>query len=238
MKAARRHELRENDLAHALEAARDYFDRHGKKIGLGAIIILAVFTAVSFGIRSRAASAVDTWRRKALLAFDTYDKGKESLASLAALEKESDESAFVLQCLMDLGRNALRVAQLAPVPPDAELNETARGAFEELRRRYPDNPLALGAALLGLASVEENAFLLDGNASHKEQADKLLSEVISYSLLTNVPPMQRMAVDRKKALDATFTKIVVVPPVIVPPPEADASPSVPLPTEPAPAETP
>ena len=38
MKAERRHELKENDLAHALAVAREYLDDHGARIGMYVLV--------------------------------------------------------------------------------------------------------------------------------------------------------------------------------------------------------
>lgn len=217
MKADRRHELKENDLLLALDGARHYLDVHGKKIGLIAVAILVVFGAVSFGLRSRAAAIEDIWRRRNQLKFEPVDVGKKSLEALAGITKEISDKEFVLSSLTDQGRQALRLAQQVPSPPDGELNEKAREAFEQLRSRFSDNPLALGVALSGLATVEENAFVLDGNLTHKEEARAHLNAIVGNPKL-NALPFQQLALDRLKLLDATFTKVTVEPPPPPPPP--------------------
>ncbi len=219
MKADRRHELKENDLLAALGAARDYLDVHGKQIGLICLAIVVVVGAVSFGLRSRATAMDDVWRRRNQLSFETIDVGKKSLEALEGITRDVSNKNFVLTSLVDQGRQALRLAQLVPVPPDRELNEKARQAFEQLQSRFVGNPLAVGVALSGLATVEENEFVLDGNLSHKEKAREHLNAIVGNPQL-NALPFQQLALDRLKSLDATFTKVTVAPP---PPP--------PLPTE-------
>ncbi len=219
MKADRRHELKENDLLLALGAARDYLDVHGKQIGLICLAIVVVVGAVSFGLRSRATAMEDVWRRRNLLSFETIDVGKKSLETLESITRDVSNENFVLSSLMDQGRQGLRLAQQVPVPPDRELNEKARQAFEQLLSRFADNPLAVGVALSGFATVEENEFVLDGNLSHKEKAREHLNAIVGNPQL-NALPFQQLALDRLKSLDATFSKVTVAPP---PPP--------PLPTE-------
>jgi hypothetical protein len=219
MRADRRHELKENDLLLALRSARDYLDVHGKQIGLICLAIVVLVGAVSFGLRSRATAMEDVWRRRNQLNFETIDVGKKSLETLESITRDVPNENFVLTSLMDQGRQALRLAQQALVPPDRELNEKARQAFEQLQSRFVGNPLAVGVALSGLATVEENEFVLDGNLSHKEKAREHLNAIVGNPQL-NALPFQQLALDRLKSLDATFTKVTVAPP---PPP--------PLPTE-------
>ena len=235
MKADRRHELKENDLLLALGNARNYLDVHGKQIGLIAVAILVVFGAVSFGLRSRAAAMEDIWRRRNQLKFEPVDVGKKSLEALVGITKEVSDKEFVLASLTDQGRQALRLAQQVPFPPDGELNQKAREAFEQLRSRFSDNPLALGVALSGLATVEENEFVLDGNLTHKEEARAHLNAIVGNPKL-NALPFQQLALDRLKLLDGTFTKVTVEPPPPLPPPpptegpvdEAEVDPVIPI----------
>jgi len=217
MKADRRHELKENDLMLALDGARKYLDLHGKQIGLIAVGILVVFGAVSFGLRSRAAAVEDVWRRRNQLTFESLDVGKKSLETLAGITREVTDPEFVLASLMDQGRQALRLAQQVPFPPDRELNQMAREAFDQMRSRFGDNPLAVGVALTGLATVEENEFVLDGDLAHKEKARAHLNAIVGNPKL-NALPFQQLALDRLKLLDATFTKVTVEPPPPPPPP--------------------
>ncbi len=223
MKADRRHELKENDLLLALDRARTYLDVHGKQVGLIALGILVVFGAISFGFRARAAAKEDLWRRRGELVFEPVDVGKKSLETLENITREVNDRDFVRAGLMDLGRQALRLAQQVPFPPDREMNQKAREAFEELLSRFGDNPLAVGVALSGLATVEENEFVLDGSLEHKEKTRAHLNAIVGNPKL-NALPFQQLALDRLKNLDATFTKVVVEapPPLPLPAPTEEA----------------
>jgi len=211
MKSDRRHELKDNDLAAALGSTREFLDRHGKQIGMAALAILALMAAVTFAMRSRAAAIEDVWRRRGDLTFDDLDKGKKSLETLESLTNELSDPAFVMSALMDQGQRSLRLSQMAPTPPDKDLNERARKAFQDLKTRFPQNPLAVGSSLLGLASVEENDFVLTGDLKHKDNAKALLNQVVQDASLNGMP-YQTAALDRLKKLDETFTKVVVGPP--------------------------
>lgn len=220
MDADRRHELKDNDLAVALGQTRDFLDRHGKEIGIAALVILGIMAAVTFAMRSRAAAVEDVWRRRGELKFDDIDAGKKSLDSLESLAKEHSDPTFVMSAILDQGQKALRLAQMATVPPDKELNERARKSFTELKSRFGSNPVALGAALLGLATVAENDFVLDGDLKHKEEAKGLLDQVVKETKLNGMP-YQGTALDRLKTLDQIFVKVVVAP--APPPPPAPAT---------------
>ena len=111
MKAERRHELRENDLLHALEGRATTSMRTADGSGAGLIALVALVAAVSFGVRSREAAHHDLWRRRAQLNFDDPDKGRQSLKDLAAMTGETSDSSFALSALLDQGRHALRLTQ-------------------------------------------------------------------------------------------------------------------------------
>jgi hypothetical protein len=206
MKSERRHELKENELAHAFSVARAYLDENGKQVGIVVVIVGAVVAAVAFGVRSRAAAIEDVWRRKAQLQFEDLEVGRESLSTLASMLQDVTDERFVFSGLVEQGQQAMRLAQQVPDPPDGELTQKAREAFEQLLGRFADNPLAVGIAYTGLATVEENEFTLDGDLVHKEKADAYLLKIIETEAL-NAFPFMRLAMDRRKALGETFTRV-------------------------------
>ena len=206
MKAQRRHELKENDLQHMLEVTRKYLDENGKTIGFAVIIMAIAVSAIALTVRSRAAAVEDTWRRRNSLSFADPKTGKESLRALAAMTRESSDEDFVFRGLMDRGSQALRLAREVPASPDPELNTMAREAFEELLRQFGDKRLAVGIAHCGLATVEENEFVLDRDTAHKDRAEEHLTAVIEDPLLSGMP-FQRLALDRRCALDKVFAEV-------------------------------
>jgi len=227
MKAQRRHELRENDLAHVIGVARDYVNNNSKQITIAVIVVGAVLVAALFGVRSRAAALEDVWRRRAQLSYESTEVGLESLDALAAMTKDvTDEGwptvsrhsrrakrRFVLTSLLEQGQQALRLAQQVSAPPDPGFNDRAREAFEQILSRFQKkSPLAIGLAHTGLATVEANAFVLDGDMAHKERFERHLSAVIDDPALNGMP-LQRLALDRRAAVDATFTRTEFVYPV-------------------------
>jgi hypothetical protein len=100
---------------------------------------------------------------------------------------------------------------------DKAMNDAARDAFNELLQRFPSNPLAIGVAHLGLATVEENEFAANGNPAHKEKALAFLNKIIDNRML-DTTPFNRQALDRRSSLDAVFQKVEFAPPL-----DADAA---------------
>jgi hypothetical protein len=214
MKAERRHELKDNDLLHILHQTRDYLNENGGRVGLALVVVIVGATALSLGVRSNTAASEDSWMRKSELVYSDVEKGRESLATLSTLVAQSTDDAFVLSALIEQGQQALRLCQEVPFPPDEDFNNLAKNTFTELRKRFPDNALATGAALTGLATVEANAFVFDSDPAHKEKAKALLTEARDAKALSGLP-FQRIAIERLNHLEQTFTPVITVAPEMV-----------------------
>jgi hypothetical protein len=220
MKAERRHELRENDLAHYLTVARDYIEENGGRIGLILFAVIGVIAVATLTVRSRAADLEDAWRRRSQLTFQGLEDGRESIRTLESLAQASSDRHFVMSCLIDIGKQSLRLAREVPWPPDQELNDKAGDAFQKLLQRFGNNPIARGVALNGLATVEENRFLLafDGD-EHKEKARDFLTQIINDTTL-NGTPLQSLAINRRNRIEDTFVRIRFDNPPPEPPADA------------------
>ena len=160
MKAERRHELKENDLAHLLDQLSEFLQKNGSRLGLAIVAVVVAVAVVGIAVRSRTAALEDAWQRKRSLSFETVADGQQSLQNLASLTAASTDRSFVFSGLLDQGRHALELTQKVPNPPDQDMNEKARAAFDELLAQFPANPLAFGAAHAGLATVEEMSDLV------------------------------------------------------------------------------
>ena len=212
MKASRRHELKENDLAHALHSAQDYLREHGTKVGIGIFVVLAGLIAVGIAVQTRADKLEQAWMAKNQLTFEDPAKGLESIEKLAELTTETPDQTLALAGLFEWGMQALRLAQEVPAPPDPVLNGKAREAFEALLERFGSNALAFGTAHAGLATVEENEFAIDVDLSHKERAERHLRALLDSPLLNGLP-YQGVASERLDKLDAVFTIVRFAVPV-------------------------
>ncbi len=220
MKSERRHELRENDLAHYLSVARDYLDENGGRVGLVVFAVIAVVAVATFTMRSRAVELEDVWRRKNQLTFQDVETGRESLRALRSLASETTDEHLAMTCLVEGGKQALRLTREVPWPPDKELNEQAASSLGDLLSKFGDNPIAAGVALSGLATVEENRFLIDHDYSHKDKAREYLTRIIDDPRLNGMP-FQKLAIDRRKSLDDTFVLIQFDNPQPEPAPEVE-----------------
>jgi hypothetical protein len=207
MKADRRHELHENALAHTIENFRAVLAENARTITAGITVVVAVLIVTGLVIRFRASAYEEKWRRLSQLMFDKPETARESLDTLIGLTRESNDETFSLAALLEQGRQGLLHAQKADSPPDPAFNEKARQAFEEMLRRFPNNPMAFGVAHCGLATVEENLFVLSRKSSHKENAKRHLDAIIESSLVAGLP-FQSIAVSRRNELDQTFTDLV------------------------------
>lgn len=235
MDSERRHQLRENDLAHGLGVTRDFFEQHSKQITVVALTALVLFAIGSFVVRSRATAHEDVWRQKNELKFDDQKEGLRSVDQLLTIVNDSSDRRFVLDGLVEAGRQSLKLSKDAPFPPDREFNGRARRAFEELLKRFSREPMPTGIALAGLATVEENDYVLDHNLAHKEKAREYLTRLSTDSMFNGLP-FQRMALDRLKTLDSIFVVTEFAPAPPAPPAEPAAAVDVPVEGAPVPVK--
>ena len=215
MKAERRHELKENDLIHAYQTARDYLDQNSKQVTMGVLVVAAAVVAVGFAVRSRAVAIESGWRRMAELNFDDAETGKASLAALATLTADANDKRFILDSLTRQGTEALRLAQTVPFPPDRDLNAIAETAFGRMLKEFGSNPLAFGLAKAGLATVAENKFVLDENSAHEQEARELLQAILDTPSQNGLP-FQQVAKKRLDELDAVFAVVRFAQPPAAP----------------------
>lgn len=218
MRAGERHELKENELAKILASSRIFLKEKGKALGLAVVAVVVVIAAIGYASSSRAAHIEDAWRKKAELTFATPAEGRESLKKLSDLIADTSDSAFVQAALLEQGTQALRLSQQSEIPPDPELNDLARSAFEQLLDRARSNLFAQAAAHSGLATVAENDFAIDHQPKHKDITERHLKEIVNDARLQTTP-FYTLATDRLADLGETFevVRFAAAPP---PPPPA------------------
>ncbi|GIK16611.1 MAG: hypothetical protein BroJett003_15750 [Planctomycetota bacterium] len=247
MKAERRHELKENELARVIGDFRTYMQTRGQRLLLVGGGILVVFVAVWFYRQNKSESIGRDWvRYTEILASTPEDGWADALAELRRIGRESRDTSLSITALSKAGHTALRLALQTPEPEKAEaFNDEAEEIFDELRSRWGRFDVARGVALCGLATVAENRFAFDGDASQKDVARKLLDEVANDARL-NGTPMKNQAISRLATLDEVFTPVTFAPPEPKPEPaSSDAgdpaaegapagSPASTTPSEPAP----
>ncbi len=211
MKAHRRQELKENDLAHFLQETRSYLQEKGSRVLAGAAVIVVVALLAWMVTQSRRRAQVGAWERLGALQIDDAEGLKESLPELRSLADAASDDALGLMVRSKWGEAALRLASAASDNWEkTKHNEDAAAAFESLQERFPDNPLALGVALCGLATVEENRFVFTGEASHQGRAKAYLEQIRDDPRL-NGTPFKSQALDRLNLLNETFTTVTFEP---------------------------
>jgi hypothetical protein len=209
MKATRRQELRTNELAETLDSLREFFEKHGNYV-VGAVVVVALVALVYvYKDRSARQALADARQEMRALAFNTDDEVRDSVAALTRLAADSKEDSFIRETLRLRARLAMdRAGAADDGTPSAEFLEMARAAYEESLSRYPDAALDRAASLMGLATVEEDLFVLDQDPSHKQQAREYLERVRDDQALNGMP-FQSIALERLNALDGTFRLIVL-----------------------------
>ena len=216
MKTHRRQELKENELAHFLQEWGNYVRTNGSRVVLGAAVVgVVVFLAWSI-LQSKQQTSAMVWQRLNALPLGDYDGMKESLSELRLLADDASSETLGLTVLSKWAEVALRLVSLAPNDFEkSQHNEEAASALERLIDRFPDNPLAIGTASCGLATVEENRFVFTGDLAGRDKAKAHLERVRDEPRLNGTPFMTQ-ALDRLNRLDDIFVTVTFAPP---PPPE-------------------
>ncbi|MGB0716941.1 MAG: hypothetical protein ACPGXK_13750 [Phycisphaerae bacterium] len=220
MKSERRHELQESDLVHALESGKAVFEEHGKTIGIVVLVAAALVVVTNVVSGAREADSTRQFQQLSLLAFNTEEEKSESFQKLMALSQEASTDSLAVRTLSLRGARALESAtENASV--NQEMNELARESFSRLLKQHGSNPVAEGIARLGIATCEENAFVLDGDASHKTLALENIEAIIANEKMHTLP-FYAMALERKEKIDQTFSTVEFVPAPVEETAEADA----------------
>ncbi len=220
MKTERRHELKENDLAHFLSTMMEGAKERGQTIGLVVLAIVAVAVVGTWTMSSRSQAHVGAWASKQELTYPNPEEGRLNLATLVSLRRASSDKTFVLDCLTDQGAIALDLANRTTPAPDPQLTATAKEAFDELLALFGSQLVPEGVGRSGLASVAENEFAIDQNPAHKEEARRHLKAITENSELFSGTPFMDNALARLNDLDRVFTPITFAPAAQTPAPPA------------------
>lgn len=209
MKSERRHELQESELVHALESGKAVFEEHGKTIGIVVLAAVALIVVMNVVSSAREADATERFQRLSMLAFNTPEEKTESFQKLMALSQEASTQSLAIRTLSMRGSQALRSATEGE-NVDRNMNEVARESFARLLNAHGSNTVAAGIARLGIATCEENAFVLDGDTAHKEVAREHLEAIINNEQMHTLP-FYALALERKESLDHVFSSVAFDP---------------------------
>lgn len=222
MKSHRRQELRTNELAQTIEQAKQFFEKNGNYVVGGLVVIAVIALGYVYVQRSAQQQLADARRQMTTLPLDTDEDVRESISTLKVLVSENDDPQFERQALRRQAYMAMsRAGAAEDGTPSREFLEMAQEAFQSLLERHGEKPLDAGAALMGLATVEEDLFVLDRDPAHKEKAREYL-ERIANDASFNGTPYQTIALERLNTLDETFIQVALVDAPAGPPPSAES----------------
>ncbi|GJM26683.1 MAG: hypothetical protein DHS20C16_30980 [Phycisphaerae bacterium] len=213
MKSTRRHELKSNDLAHALEQLGSSFKSWGGYVigGMAVVFVGVVIFTYMKSARETAQDEAFVQLQKELspgLAGipKTNDELLRSISRIADLGEQSSDAKFKIDAIMKRADLALNAAVFGQGGIDLALLKEAKSAFEEIVRDHRNLPIHYGRALFGLYQVEANGFAVDGDPARKEAAEGYLEQLRDDSRLAGVP-FQTIAIDRLNELDGIFVDV-------------------------------
>ena len=226
MKKERKHELQTNELAQMLLDARQYLSRYGNYLIGGVVVVAAVAVLFMYVRHSQTAARVDVVQRIESARFVDVEGQPVSGAALTdaiqmleRVAEENKEPDLTRRALLQLSTGVLALAFNDPGSMTPEALMAAEGACKRLIRDYGNEPVAVGTALLQLATIEGNRFVLDGDPSRKDKAREYLEQISrnERKLFTATPYMQR-ALAALNELDHTFqsVKMAAAPPTALP----------------------
>ncbi|UCG15780.1 MAG: hypothetical protein JSV19_10840 [Phycisphaerales bacterium] len=235
MKQKRRQELQENELALMLKDARDFLTRHGNYVIAG-VMVLVIAVALFLYIRSAEATARDNAYQQIRAARFIGSDGRplpdaeisKAIDSLQQVGRESKDPDLTRRTLLMLSSGVLELCVMDPQTMNEARLQVAEDACKRLLAEHGMHSVVAGTALLNLATIEGNRFVLDGDMSHKEEARNYLTRITrdENGLFTGTPFMER-ALEATNQLDDTF-QIVPLPELPpTPRPAAEAPPQPP-----------
>jgi len=161
MKAKRRHELKENVLAHELGQLREFFSRHGSWIA-GAIVaaVIAVVVVSQLHTRSERALAAEKQRYR-LLADPPGDMDpEERLKGFEELAADASDRAVAASAAVWAGnlcsQRYLNLLDEADAPEAREAYARAERNYRSVIERHADQPRLVVNAWRGLGVLAEN----------------------------------------------------------------------------------
>jgi hypothetical protein len=236
MKAQRRHELQENELAKVIKNAPTFWQESGGKFLAGAIVVLIIVILIQYRVSSRRTS-----QAQALQEISTARRVTEELANvvfgdpndqatrrrlffndandaLARAMQASDDPKLQAEALVAKGDLNWQLAALPPVPgattqqalqvrDPKDLLANSAEAYQAVLSNFSDQKYAAIAARFGLAAIAENRKDWDTAKSHYEKAAVETK---------GMPAYQSMASVRLGLLDQLKTPVIIGKPATQP----------------------
>ncbi len=231
MKAQRRHELQQNELARMLMESREFFNKYGAYVAGGLLVVVVILVGGAIWRNSYQNRQLEAWNRFAemrresgTLLTGTSPADPMNLINRLRNLGSSDQPALRLEALHLAGNVAWQYAVGFDRARDAAektaLLDTSAEIYEQITREHPKNVSAVGRAQLALATIREEQGRFD---DAKKIYDALLADARfadSY--------VRTRAADSLERLPRISQPIVFAPPPPPPPPvETPLTPTAP-----------
>jgi len=198
-------------------------------LGIAIVVILAaviINTSMAKARQEARTTAYEDLRKASAMQIAKMDKTEvelqSSLSTIDDLVANSQDPNFKINALFEKANLASNLAQRgmagSATPTEKAVSPEqakqyladARAAYEQIVQNFSDHTLYYGRALYGLFQVEAQAFVLDGDAAHEAKAKEYLEKLRDDSRF-NATPLQTIAIERLKNLDAMFTAVTFPP---------------------------
>jgi len=212
MKAKRRHELKENVLAHELAQVKEFANRYGTWI----LIVLAAATICYVGYKKYRTSRLNEYAEEKSryndLVFSRDVKLEERAKGLTDLFETAKDPTIAAAAGLEAGETWVHMYMDTLVSSPGATGEEAekyvqngRQMFERVLKQYPNQLRAAAGAEQGLALLYDNMAMAAINAGDKAAADEYVDKAEKHyrevaRLLGPNDPATRVARARIEAL--------------------------------------
>ena len=203
-----------------LQQGQEFFRQWGSYVVGAAVMVILVIAFVAYRSKATEQETADAWkslgeiqRRSFLTQSGEKRTDAEIRMGFEGMQKVADQaqdSDLVFEALSRQALIAMRLSTMGERGADPVYLDRAEQVLNALKERLPDNALAVASALHGLAAIEADRFVVDGDSSRKERARKVLEQLRDDPRFANTP-FQTSALDRLNRLDEVFSKVEFAP---------------------------
>jgi len=159
LKATRRHDLKENELARDLGRAGEFIRRYLQWLVGGLVAIVVIIAIIFYASHRRQADRQEHWQRFAALSA-IAETPRSDIAGLRLLAEQTPQKALAAWAYVKLGESIYSELRQRHCELDEQarqiLKDEAREAFTTVLSQYGVYSEAVGQANLGLARLAEN----------------------------------------------------------------------------------
>ena len=181
MRAEERHELEKNTLNEELVKLATFLRAHGTQLALVLLLIAVTILSIVFFVKRGRSDRAAVINDFALVSWAGGGSGDEQLEKLQALASQSTVEPLAAEAMYRLGIGHTEMMLMADTPGKRqELASQAKGQFEQIIARFPENRLMQAKAKVALANVLAS----EGQTA---QARERLAEVAAMNDLAGQP---------------------------------------------------